>query len=112
MQSLVEILSAYNAHLRHFAPPPTIAAAAGLATTPLDVIKTRLMAQGTSKAYANVFDCAAKIYREEGGKALLRGWEPRVTWIALGGCIFFGSLEACKKALVPAEALEQSTPAH
>lgn len=85
---------------------------AGLVTTPLDVIKTRLMSQGTTKAYANVFDCAAKIWQQEGPKALLRGWEPRVTWIALGGCIFFGSLEACKKALVPPEALANSPSAH
>ena len=70
------------------------------------------MSQGANKGYANVFDCAAKICINEGPKALLRGWEPRVTWIALGGCIFFGSLEACKTALVPPEALKQAAPAH
>jgi solute carrier family 25 (mitochondrial S-adenosylmethionine transporter), member 26 len=75
----------------------------GFTTTPLDVLKTRLMTQGTgaNRVYKNVFDCAAKIYQEEGAKALFRGWEPRVTWIAIGGCIFFAALEQAKKMLVP-----------
>ena len=76
---------------------------AGLTTTPLDVLKTRLMTQGTGdgRAYKNVLDCAAKIYREEGAAAFMRGWQPRVTSIAVGGCIFFGALEQAKKVLVP-----------
>jgi Mitochondrial carrier protein len=49
------------------------------------------------------FHCDAQVYREEGAKAFLRGWEPRVTWIAVGGSIFFGSLELCKKVLVPVD---------
>jgi solute carrier family 25 (mitochondrial S-adenosylmethionine transporter), member 26 len=79
-------------------------AVTAFATTPLDVIKTRLMTQGSSKSagmYKNAFDCAIRVYREEGAKALFRGWEPRVTWIAVGGCIFFGALEEAKKRLVP-----------
>jgi hypothetical protein len=41
-------------------------AVTGLATTPLDVIKTRLMTQGVSRKYAGVIDCASKIARQEG----------------------------------------------
>lgn len=56
---------------------------------------------GADKLYANVFDCAVKVYRQEGMVAFLRGWEPRVTWIAIGGCIFFTALEQAKRMLVP-----------
>lgn len=77
--------------------------AAGFTTTPLDVLKTRLMTQGSGSArlYDNVWHCAVKVFREEGAQAFLRGWQPRVTWIAIGGCIFFTALEQAKKLLVP-----------
>lgn len=73
----------------------------GLVTTPLDVLKTRLMLQGTSGQYKGVVDCATKIMREEGTAALFRGWEPRVIWIGLGGSVFFTVLEASKSAYAP-----------
>jgi solute carrier family 25 S-adenosylmethionine transporter 26 len=38
--------------------------------------------------------------REEGLGALLKGWQPRVMWITIGGSIFFGTLEQGKKLLV------------
>jgi solute carrier family 25 (mitochondrial S-adenosylmethionine transporter), member 26 len=81
---------------------------AGFTTTPLDVLKTRLMTQGSGadRLYANVWDCAVKIYKEEAVGAFLRGWEPRVTWIAIGGCIFFTALEQSKKLLVPVDPTE------
>ena len=31
----------------------------------------------------------------------LQGWEPRVLWIAVGGCVFFTALEAAKKFYAP-----------
>ena len=118
----------------------------GILTTPFDVLKTRLMTQGTSGSYKNVGDCAVKIWQQEGWKTffkvvplfslllpLLRhdllhllqqgtmpivgiaevcrvlmcmadmpmvsisqGWEPRVLWISIGGCVFFSALEASK----------------
>lgn len=159
----------------------------GFATTPLDVIKTRLMTQGERGQYKGIVDCARQIYREEGTSAFLRvgrhstlssrpsnllegvsltvvsrhtcqmatlvghlvmkplhlpesmsqcrncaivynisscrsgdsgtsnqlksfihqwfapvqGWEPRVIWIAVGGCVFFTALEAAKKLYAP-----------
>ena len=44
----------------------------GVATTPLDVVKTRLMTQGATKAYSGVIDCVRKIWQEEGSAAFLR----------------------------------------
>ncbi|KAL6766704.1 hypothetical protein ACKKBG_A37030 [Auxenochlorella protothecoides x Auxenochlorella symbiontica] len=76
-------------------------AVTGLATTPLDVLKTRMMIDGGRGQYAGVADCARQILRDEGPAALLRGWQPRVIWIGVGGSIFFTVLEAAKKLYAP-----------
>ena len=74
-------------------------------TTPLDVLKTRLMTQGASGRYKNVFDAAVTIARTEGAAAFMSGWQPRLIWISLGGFVFFPVLEAAKKAFGPAGGL-------
>lgn len=71
----------------------------GAITTPLDVIKTRLMVQGSGNQYKGIFDCVKTIVREEGPPALLKGIGPRVLWIGIGGSIFFGVLERTKQIL-------------
>ncbi|KAB2052001.1 hypothetical protein ES319_A12G090200v1 [Gossypium barbadense] len=71
----------------------------GAITTPLDVIKTRLMVQGSANQYKGIFDCVQTIIREEGPSALLKGIQPRVLWIGIGGSIFFGVLESTKRLL-------------
>ena len=121
-------------------------AVTGVLTTPLDVIKTRLMTQGNKGTYSSVWDCAHKIWTKEGPNAFLRvrvasnrlstertsslasvthqhawipvtkqsrmlkssawpcctqGWQPRVIWIGLGGCVFFTALEESKKLYLP-----------
>ena len=71
--------------------------AAGL-TTPLDVVKTRLMTQRAGQhAYTGLLDCLCRVAKEEGVGALYRGLVPRVVNIALGGAIFFGAYEAFKQ---------------
>ncbi|EEF32126.1 S-adenosylmethionine carrier 1, chloroplastic/mitochondrial [Ricinus communis] len=72
----------------------------GAITTPLDVIKTRLMVQGSANQYTGIFDCVQTVVREEGPTALLKGIGPRVLWIGIGGSIFFGVLESTKRYLV------------
>lgn len=66
-------------------------------TTPLDVVKTRLMTQGSSKAaagvvYYGVSDTVKRILVEEGWVGLTRGMGPRVLhsacFSALGYCAF------------------------
>ncbi|KAL1219688.1 putative S-adenosylmethionine carrier 2 [Cardamine amara subsp. amara] len=74
-------------------------AVAGVLTTPLDVIKTRLMVQGVGTQYKGVSDCIKTIIREEGSSALWKGMGPRVLWIGIGGSIFFGVLEKTKQIL-------------
>jgi hypothetical protein len=74
----------------------------GLVTTPLDVLKTRLMLQGgRGGQYKGPIDCARQIIQQEGGAALFRGWQPRVLWIGIGGSIFFTVLEQAKKFYAP-----------
>ncbi|XP_027089484.2 S-adenosylmethionine carrier 1, chloroplastic/mitochondrial-like isoform X1 [Coffea arabica] len=71
----------------------------GAITTPLDVIKTRLMVQGSEKQYEGILHCVGTIVREEGTSTLFKGIGPRVLWIGIGGSIFFGVLERTKKLL-------------
>ncbi|KAH9607971.1 hypothetical protein KSS87_006258 [Heliosperma pusillum] len=71
----------------------------GAITTPLDVIKTRLMVQGSANQYNGIVDCVQTVIKEEGAPALLKGIGPRVLWIGIGGSIFFGVLERTKRIL-------------
>lgn len=65
------------------------AIAAGL-TTPLDVLKTRMMLSTTRQ---NVFALTSSIWRSEGGKVFFSGLAPRTTWISIGGAVFLGSYQ-------------------
>jgi solute carrier family 25 S-adenosylmethionine transporter 26 len=71
------------------------AAVAGGVTTPLDVVKTRLMTQsGGARRYRGWWDCLRATVAEEGAGALLSGLRPRVLWLGIGGAVFMGSFEA------------------
>lgn len=63
--------------------------AAGL-TTPLDVIKTRIMLAEAGTKNTSVGKLVKSIVREKGIRGLFAGFVPRVLWITLGGAIFFG----------------------
>ena len=71
----------------------------GAVTTPLDVVKTRLMT--SPDLYTGVAQCVRKTVAEEGAMALLKGVEPRVMWIGLGGGCFFSVLETARGIFVP-----------
>lgn len=64
-------------------------------TTPLDVVKTRLMLGKDAKGveYKNTLDTFSRVYREEGVKRLFSGVGPRTMWISIGGFVFFGMYE-------------------
>ncbi|KAL0940593.1 mitochondrial s-adenosylmethionine transporter [Colletotrichum truncatum] len=74
------------------------AAAAGI-TTPLDVLKTRVM---LSKEKAKVGDVLRGIYREHGIRPFFAGVGPRVMWISIGGAIFLGSYQFAANTLTGA----------
>ncbi|KAI5807259.1 mitochondrial carrier domain-containing protein [Peziza echinospora] len=91
-------------------------AVAALATTPLDVLKTRIMLSRSTAAGGaggvaegswdgkvvrkeGVVRLAGRILREEGPGAFMRGWAPRVMWISAGGAIFLGAYDLAKGVL-------------
>lgn len=60
------------------------------ATTPLDVLKTRVMLSKDRVSVAEVFGTMVK---QEGLRPFFAGIAPRVTWISIGGAIFLGSYQ-------------------
>jgi solute carrier family 25 S-adenosylmethionine transporter 26 len=67
-------------------------------TTPLDVVKTRLMI-GVDKhnvPYKGAVETATRIVSTEGAITLFNGVQPRVMWISIGGFVFFGAYETAK----------------
>ncbi|KAI4863671.1 mitochondrial carrier [Hypoxylon rubiginosum] len=71
------------------------AVAAGV-TTPLDVLKTRVM---LSKERAKVFTVLRDILSNHGVRPFFAGIGPRVMWISAGGAIFLGSYQWAVNAL-------------
>lgn len=65
------------------------AVAAGL-TTPLDVLKTRVM---LSARRTSAWSVAAELLRTHGWRPFVAGMGPRVAWISLGGAVFLGSYQ-------------------
>ena len=74
------------------------AVAAGL-TTPLDVLKTRIMLARRDDEHATTsqrsapMQILARTYRDEGMQGLFRGLGPRIAWISVGGAIFLGTYQ-------------------
>ncbi|GAQ82434.1 mitochondrial substrate carrier family protein [Klebsormidium nitens] len=76
-------------------------------TTPLDVVKTRLQTQGvTCRQYksSNVFKTMKLIVREEGPRALWRGWRPRIMFHTPAAAICWSTYEAMKGVLTKIDA--------
>ncbi|KAK9488717.1 mitochondrial carrier [Lipomyces starkeyi] len=67
--------------------------AAAASTTPLDVLKTRIM---LSEKRVSVRHLVREIVRDEGFQAFFRGVGPRTMWISAGGAVFLGVYEAAK----------------
>jgi len=81
-------------------PPSASAAATGVATTSGTGLKTGIGATGRLR-YRGVADCVVRMVKEEGWGSLLKGLGPRVTWIGIGGGVFFFALEGAQSVLVP-----------
>ncbi|MCJ1464761.1 S-adenosylmethionine transporter [Pseudocyphellaria aurata] len=65
-------------------------AVAALLTTPLDVLKTRMMLAQERQA---AIPLLLQILRESGPRALFAGTGPRMVWISVGGAVFLGSYQ-------------------
>lgn len=71
------------------------AVAAGV-TTPLDVLKTRVM---LSSQKTSVSEIVMSIIRQHGVRPFFAGIGPRVAWISVGGAVFLGSYQWAVNAL-------------
>lgn len=71
------------------------AVAAGI-TTPLDVLKTRMM---LSAQRQKVVPLLTSILRDSGPSAFFAGIGPRIFWISTGGAVFLGSYQWAINAL-------------
>ncbi|KAK1862759.1 hypothetical protein I4F81_005326 [Pyropia yezoensis] len=71
----------------------------GAATTPLDLLKTRMMAQrgGAGNLYANLVHAAVQSVRVDGPATLFRGVLPRAAYTGASAAFFFGAYEAVKR---------------
>lgn len=67
-----------------------VGALVGGLTTPLDVVKSRVMSQrvGAGRAYRGWFSCLRRTVKAEGSSALLRGFAPRVVYMAASVAMF------------------------
>ncbi|CAG7852684.1 S-adenosylmethionine mitochondrial carrier protein AltName: Full=Mitochondrial S-adenosylmethionine transporter; AltName: Full=Solute carrier family 25 member 26 [Serendipita indica DSM 11827] len=69
-------------------------------TTPLDVLKTRVMLDlREGSKIPSPLSLLANIYRVEGSKALFAGVVPRTLWISAGGAVFLGAYEWTARTL-------------
>lgn len=80
------------------------AVGAGL-TTPLDVLKTRLM---LSRERVGAVVMFKSVLRESGPKALFAGIVPRVGWISVGGAVFLGSYQWASNVMEEAHEKKRS----
>lgn len=89
-----------NANDELFAAAITGAIAAFL-TTPLDLVKTKLMMQsGSVVAYSGVVDVLQQLYADGGVSALFVGAIARVTWLVPFTTIYLGVYERCKRLIL------------
>jgi solute carrier family 25 S-adenosylmethionine transporter 26 len=67
-------------------------------TTPLDVVKTRLMlgSDAAGVEYKGMLDCTKRVFTEGGALTFFNGVVPRTLFITLGGLFFFGGYENTK----------------
>lgn len=70
---------------------------AAAATTPLDVLKTRMMLARKGLAIGPL---AKQMLKEEGLSVFVAGIGPRILWISAGGAIFLGSYQWAYNALM------------
>lgn len=71
--------------------------AASVATTPVDVVKTRIMVQDQQSG--GVWNTSKSLLAKEGIKGLFRGGLLRSSWAAVGAGVYLGSFEKAKESL-------------
>ncbi|MCO5607385.1 hypothetical protein L7F22_061581 [Adiantum nelumboides] len=69
-------------------------------TTPLDIIKTRLQVQGSTKRYKGWGDAMATIWKEDGFMGFWKGSLPRVIWYLPACAVTFMSWQAMRNVFI------------
>ncbi|MCO5571792.1 hypothetical protein L7F22_025540 [Adiantum nelumboides] len=69
-------------------------------TTPLDIIKTRLQVQGSTKRYKGWSDAMASIWKEDGFMGFWKGSLPRVIWYLPACAVTFMSWQAMRNVFI------------
>ncbi|KAL9584391.1 MAG: hypothetical protein Q9212_002150 [Teloschistes hypoglaucus] len=72
-------------------------AVAAALTTPLDVLKTRLMLAQKRQSAASM---VVEIWKTSGPRAFLSGIGPRIMWISAGGAIFLGTYQWAYNSMI------------
>lgn len=85
-----------------------VGALVGAVTTPLDVIKTRVMSQrpGYGRAYEGWLACARRTWKVEGPSGLCRGMGQRVVYLSASVALFSVAYEMAKQFWKEKEAEE------
>lgn len=68
---------------------------AAVVTTPVDVVKTRVMLDA-GRGRVGVVDVVRGVVRSEGWRGLMRGGALRGGWTAVGSGLYLGSYEGAK----------------
>ncbi|KAI9891079.1 MAG: S-adenosylmethionine transporter [Vezdaea aestivalis] len=71
-------------------------AAAACLTTPLDVVKTRVMLE---RRKVGIGEVARGVWDEAGWRGFFKGVAPRMMWISIGGAVFLGGYQGVANAL-------------
>jgi hypothetical protein len=89
---------AQEGFMLHWACAMTAGLLTAIATSPVDVAKTRLMNQGPARLYTSTLDCMRKTAQAEGVKGLFKGFT--ANWMRLGPhtVISFLAYEQLRKA--------------
>ncbi|KAI4456762.1 s-adenosylmethionine mitochondrial carrier protein [Holotrichia oblita] len=102
LKTLYKVYLKDNSSLQSWEVANCGAIAGGIAaavTTPLDVVKTRIMLADKTLAATGVLtvrNMMKVVYKEKGMTGLFAGFTPRVMWITIGGYIFFGVYDFAK----------------
>ena len=63
------------------------------------VYRIMLAAAGSEEAGLSTAAVLRRVGRERGLSGLFAGVAPRVTWISIGGAVFFGVYELCREMM-------------
>ncbi|KAK9746401.1 Mitochondrial carrier protein [Popillia japonica] len=102
LKTLYKVYLKDNSNLQSWEVANCGAIAGGISaavTTPLDVVKTRIMLADKTLAASGtltVRNMMKVVYKEKGMTGLFAGFTPRVMWITIGGYIFFGVYDFAK----------------